>query len=95
MVAVLDFNALATLEEVSGKSAFEVIEAFEGGKARVTDLRAILYSVLKRHNPEVTIEDAGDLLSENQSVLYDVLAAASDVAEGGESKNVKTKAAKK
>jgi len=95
MIAVLDFNALATLEEVTGKGAFEVLEAFESGKARVTDLRAILFSVLVRHNPNVTVEDAGDLLSENQSILADVLSAASDVAEGGETKNAKPRAAKK
>lgn len=63
MIAVLDFNALAELEELTDRPAFEVLASLDGSP-RVSDLRKIAKALLSRHQPELELAETGDLLNE-------------------------------
>lgn len=51
---VLDFNALCEVEEVLGAGGMDL--------ARPKAIRAIFWAALLRHHPDVTVQDAGDLI---------------------------------
>ena len=80
MIMVMDFNAMAEFELLTGKNAFAVIESFDKGSTSIIDLRAFYYACLKRNQPEITIEEAGDVLGEYQDALVNVILAASPEA---------------
>jgi len=69
----LDINAMCCFEDVTGKEAMAVLEALERGKASTKDLRAMLWCCLQGHHPEATIEDAGEIMSQNLEALTSVL----------------------
>lgn len=54
--------------ELLGIQGFEVVEAEEikpdFRKIRLTDFRSLVRASLSRHQPSITVEDAGDLLEE-------------------------------
>ena len=70
-----DFNAMCEFEDATGKQAMATFEAFERGKASTKDMRAMMWSFMRRHHPDATLQDAGDLLSANSGVLNDVISA--------------------
>jgi hypothetical protein len=72
----LDINAMCDFEDVTGKEAMTVLEQLEKGKANTKDLRAMFWCCLKGHQPDVTIEEAGALQSQNLDALTAVLQAA-------------------
>jgi hypothetical protein len=51
---VLDFNALCEVEDVLGKGEMDL--------ARPKAIRAIFWASLLRHHPDVTVQEAGDLI---------------------------------
>ena len=51
---VLDFNALCEVEDVLGADGMDL--------ARPKAIRAIFWAALLRHHPDVTVQDAGDLI---------------------------------
>lgn len=71
----LDFNAMCEFEDLTGKDPMVVFSEFEHGNASVKMLRAMMWSFLRRHHPDSTLEFAGDLLSQDVSILEKVLAA--------------------
>ena len=89
---VLDWNALAEFESMTGKNAMDVIQG-AGGKTPMsfTDTRAIVLSAMRRHHPEATLADAGDLLSEDMTLVAALISASTPDAPG----NGKAPAAKK
>lgn len=58
----LTFNALADLEQITGKTAFEVLESFDSGRLSITDTRALFWACLKQYQPEITLHEAGNLI---------------------------------
>jgi hypothetical protein len=68
---VFNFNALALLEEKTGMNAFRVVD-FQNINA--TTIRAMLWTALITEQPDITMEDVGNLLTfENMSVVYSAL----------------------
>jgi hypothetical protein len=57
-----DFGALVEAEEAAGVGTEEMMKELSGGGARLKTARAMLYGALRYHHPELTLEDAGDLL---------------------------------
>jgi len=70
-----DFNAMAEFETATGKEAMTAFARVETGKVSVLDMRAMMWSFMRRHHPEASIEEAGDLLSNNINALRDVIQA--------------------
>lgn len=80
----LDFNALAEFEEKTGKSAFEELAKIEAGNGTVVMLRHFVWSCLRYHHPDVTLGQAGDVLSADPQALSDAIQAAFDSQAEGE-----------
>lgn len=76
MIMVMDYNALADVEEQTGIPALDIIGMIDEGKAKITHIRAFYWAALKRHQ-EITIEEAGDVFSEYPSALGECIMAAS------------------
>lgn len=64
---VMDLNAQCLFEEETGKNFYEVLLSKE--MASASDHRALLWALLKRDDPNITIEQAGGLVS----TLFDIL----------------------
>lgn len=60
---VFDFNAMAELEDITGRRAQEVLAKFDNGTATMTELRAFYLACLRRYHPDLTIYDAGDIVA--------------------------------
>lgn len=85
-----DFNAMCDFEGATGESALDVFERFESGGVKVTHMRAMMWAFMQHHHPEATMQEAGELLSENTDVLGQVIQASSPThGEIGEAGNVK------
>lgn len=76
-----DFNAMCAFEDETGKDALETFEKFETGKVGVMDMRTIMWSFMQHHHPEVTMQEAGHVLSCDTDVLMKVIQAASPAPE--------------
>jgi len=76
-----DLNALAEFETETGENALAVIERFETGKVGVKTMRAMMWAFLRRHHPETTILDAGDILSADVNSLMVVIQATNPTAK--------------
>ena len=72
-----DFNAMCAFEDETGKDALETFEKFETGKVGVKDMRAIMWAFLQHHHPDVTMQEAGHVLSAQTDVLFKVIQTAS------------------
>lgn len=66
---VLDFNALCSFEDATGKNALDVMAKFEAGKASVSDLRALFWSAMQDAHPSATLKDAGAILSADPDAM--------------------------
>lgn len=78
----LDFNAMCAFEEKTGKNSFEVVQQFESGKISATDLRHLMWAMLVESHPDVTLKQAGDLLSRAPNAIQSALKAATPEADG-------------
>lgn len=72
-----DFNAMCAFEDETGKDALVTFEKFEKGEVGVKDMRTIMWSFMQHHHPEVTMQEAGHVLSSDTAVLMKVIQAAS------------------
>lgn len=77
----IDMSALCTFEEVTGKNGFAMLTLLQNGGIQkglvgARDMRALIYGGLKGHNPEVTLELAGQILDSNASALVGAVQAA-------------------
>lgn len=89
---VLDYNALAELESLTGKRAHDVLTSFDEGTVSLSDLRAFYAACLSRHHPELSLFDAGDIASEDPDAWIRVVAAASpDAPKESASGNAKAR----
>lgn len=73
---VMDMSALLDFEELTGKDAFDVITGMESGKVWKPDMRAFYYVCLKRHQPEIDLVEATEMMIEYPEAFKDVLLAA-------------------
>lgn len=83
---VMDFNVMAEFEEATGIGALDFLGQAEQGNARISLLRAFTHAALLPHQPDATVEDAGDLLSEDQTVIGRLIAASVPEVEAGNGK---------
>lgn len=72
----LDFNAMCSFEEKTGKNAFGVISAFEQGKISALDIRALMWAMLVGDQPDVTLEQAGEILTKAPEALKEAIQGA-------------------
>lgn len=81
---VLDFNALAEFEDRTGENALEILA--DGAGLKVTHMRTLMWAGLRQFHPDITLQQAGSLLSENQHKLGEALASAfpDDEPDGGD-----------
>lgn len=95
----LTFTSMATLEGQFGKTFTEISQLAGGGS--MTHVRAMLWALLQRHHPEITIEDAGNLFTlsdlDDLTALMGMSARASapdprDLPSGASSKKNPTRA---
>ena len=64
-----DFAALCEAEEAADAGTETMMAELAKGGARLKTARAMLYGSLRYHHPELTLEDAGELLmSDSQAI---------------------------
>jgi len=82
----LDFNAMVDFEELIEQPALDALGKFETGELGIRGMRALMFACLQAHHNDLSLRDAGDILSTNPDALQKVLAAAIPQGEaGGES----------
>jgi hypothetical protein len=69
-----DFNVLVDAEKATGENLLEGAARLGAGSSG-GQLRGLVYAVLKPHNPRVTLEEAGGLLTKDMPAVMDSLAA--------------------
>ena len=79
-----DFNAMAAFETETGENALAVFERFETGKVSCTHMIAMMWAFLRKHHPDTSIQDAGDILSADVDAMMSVIKAASPTAKEAE-----------
>lgn len=72
---VLDFNALADFEAEAGV-ANALVSLQNIAAMSATHTRALFWAGLKQHHPEITLADAGAILSANLDKMGEAMAAA-------------------
>lgn len=89
---VFDFNAMAELEDIAGRDSREVLAKFDDGTVGINDLRAFYLACLRRHHPDLSLFDAGDIAGEDPTAWQRVLEAAQpDAPKGAAPGNVKAR----
>jgi len=77
-----DFGALAEAEEAADKGTQEMMAELAKGGARLKTARAMLYGALRFHHPDLTLEDAGELLLSDSGNISEAMGRAmSEMAE--------------
>ena len=89
---VMDYNALANLEDLTGRPAFDVLSDFEQGRGRINDIRAFVFSCARNAHPDISLNEAGDILSEDSDCWARVILAATPATPEAESGNSKPRA---
>lgn len=77
----LDFNAMADFEEQTGKGFLLTLEAMGTGAASANDIRALFWAMLQDHHPELTIREAGRMVTAGMSALNQAAISAMPSAE--------------
>ena len=84
---VMNWNAMAEFETMTGKNAMLVIQtASLKSPMSFTDTRAIVWASMRKHHPEATLEDAGDLLSEDMGLVGALIESSAPPDEPGNGK---------
>ncbi|SEI10103.1 gene transfer agent family protein [Paracoccus alkenifer] len=73
---VLDFNALCEYEDATGDSWNGFFERLDSGAIRATELRTMVWAGLRSHHPDITLPQAGAVLSSNSDAVIRAAAAA-------------------
>jgi hypothetical protein len=79
-----DMNVLGNLERQLGKPAMTILAEMDNGATPIDTRRMICHEMLKKHQPNAKIEDAGEILSVAPDAFFAVLQAAMPDKEGGE-----------
>lgn len=60
---VMDYNAIALLEDILEiKKGTDLIYRLGMGDVSTSEVIAVYYATMKRHQPDATYEDAGDVI---------------------------------
>lgn len=79
---VLDFNALCEYEGATGDSWNSFFDRLDNGTIRATELRAMVWAGLMAHHPDITLSQAGAVLSSNSDAVIRAAAAALPAEKG-------------
>ncbi|WP_340109459.1 GTA-gp10 family protein [Pikeienuella sp. HZG-20] len=84
----LDFNALCEFEGAVGGRGQARLLQLEMGRGDFSDIRALLWALLRRHHPDMTLAGAGDLVgadvaAANAALVAAITAAAPEESDGG------------
>lgn len=85
---VLDFNAFVWAEDllsagegIGARVTYaDLCQSFGDGRLSAKQARAVVWGALLRHQPEATLQEAGDLLSTDIGLVARLFAAASPTA---------------
>jgi len=89
-----DFGALVEAEEAADKGTEELMKELSKGGARLKTARAMLYGGLRYHHPDITLEDAGELLmSDSEAISKGMGSAMEEMADRRAKANPQTGAA--
>lgn len=80
---ILDMNAMANLEDITGKKALDIVADIEALNASVSDIRAFYWACLIRNHPEITLAEAGEVYTQDTDAFIRVLTAAVPQAPAG------------
>lgn len=80
----LDFNTLAEFEDAIGEKAMPILQDPAG--MSIKQMRALFWCGLKQHHPEITLEEAGRILSANFDKLGEALSASFPDEDAGAGK---------
>ena len=83
---LLDFNALCDFEGETGKNALIELEGMEAGNLSASDTRALMWAGLRQCHPDMTLQLAGSILSENADAIQRATAVIAAEAEKSETK---------
>lgn len=73
----VDFNALCAFEAETGRDALPWIAALEAGQMQsATQMRAMVWAAMLRHDPGAAIVRAGDVLDRHPDAVHRALGAA-------------------
>lgn len=72
----MDFNAMCEFEDATGVSALVAFGDAENGTAKLTMMRAMIHAAMLRHQPDATLQQAGDIISADPEALQRLMAAA-------------------
>lgn len=81
MVMVMDFNAMADFEEVTGTPLQSEMAKFNQANPSIKFLRVFYWAALKRHQPKITLEEAGDILGDYPEAFIELVEATFGEAE--------------
>ncbi len=90
-----DMNTLGNLERELGRPAMAILEEMDNGKTPVDTRRMICHAMLHKYHPDATIDDAGEILSEDPDAFFAVLQGAMPGQDGGAPGKPKAKAGKR
>ena len=82
-----DFGALVEAEEAAEAGTEALMKEIAKGGARLKTARALLYGSLRYHHPELTLEDAGELLMSDSEAVSRALGQALQEMADRRSKN--------
>jgi hypothetical protein len=71
-----DMNVLADLQEETGKNPVQIMSELQDDGGSVVLARVVCHAMLKRFHPEATLQDAGDILSEDMDAMMTTITAA-------------------
>jgi hypothetical protein len=75
-------NTWIALEELSGKDMPEIVELLKSGKASMGLQRQMMFCGLQKHQPDIKVEEAGEILFEAASAMHKALTAGLPQGEG-------------
>ncbi|MBR9893331.1 hypothetical protein GYB14_16655 [bacterium] len=77
-----DFNTMCWFTDRTGKDAIKAMAGAESGDLDLRDMRVLMQCCLLHHSPDATLQEAGNVLSQDFGALLRVIQAA--MPENGE-----------
>ncbi len=72
----LDINTMCDFEGATGLDFTAFGNMIDDGSVTMVQLRSMAHCALQHHHPDISIRDAGLILSENPTAVIDLLVAA-------------------
>lgn len=80
LTLVMDMNAVCHFDAATGLNFFDVVASWEktGGMPPASHLRAIIHAAMQEHHQDMTVQDAGRIISGDLGVFERLMSAAMD-----------------